>query len=103
MTVNSRLHNLDYLRGLAAASIMFYHFTTWSFGEYDADTLIRRIGIYGVAIFYVLSGLTLYHVYFKKLFITENIISFFKKTSTQNFPTSVACNAGNHCSKPGIT
>ncbi|MBL7840243.1 MAG: acyltransferase [Cyclobacteriaceae bacterium] len=86
MTVNSRLHNLDYLRGLAAASIMFYHFTTWSFGEYDADTLIRRIGIYGVAIFYVLSGLTLYHVYFKKLFITENIISFFKKRVLRIFP-----------------
>jgi len=86
MTVTSRLHNLDYLRGLAASSIMFYHFTTWSFGEYDADTLIRRIGIYGVAIFYVLSGLTLYHVYFKKLFITETLPSFFKKRVLRIFP-----------------
>jgi exopolysaccharide production protein ExoZ len=60
-----RLEGLDYLRGLAAFGIMCYHFTGWILGaqHVEADSVWTRIGIYGVAIFYILSGLTLYLVY----------------------------------------
>ncbi len=76
--INNRLHNLDYLRGLAAFGIMIYHYCSWEFGDFTSDTIMERIGIYGVAIFYVLSGLTLFHVYFEKLnFSKESIFSFF--------------------------
>lgn len=62
-----RLHNLDYLRGLAAFSIMLYHFQSWAIGSFTADTFWGRIGLYGVSIFYILSGLTLYLVNRKQL------------------------------------
>jgi len=72
----NRLHTLDYLRGLAAFSIMFYHFSTWTFGVYSSNNLLGRIGLYGVSIFYVLSGLTLFLVYFNK---NDSFIYFAKK------------------------
>ena len=85
--VNNRLHNLDYLRGLAAFGIMIYHYCSWELGDFSSDTIMERIGIYGVAIFYVLSGLTLFHVYFEKLhFSKESIFSFFKRRFFRIFP-----------------
>lgn len=85
--INNRLHNLDYLRGLAALGIMFYHYCSWELGDFSSDTIMERIGVYGVAIFYVLSGLTLFHVYFDKLdFSRKSIFSFFKKRVFRIFP-----------------
>lgn len=85
--INNRLHNLDYLRGLAAFGIMIYHYCSWEFGDFTSDTIMERIGIYGVAIFYVLSGITLFHVYFEKLnFSKESIFSFFKRRIFRIFP-----------------
>jgi exopolysaccharide production protein ExoZ len=83
----NRLFNLDYLRGLTAFGIMIYHYLTWSFGEFGADTFMGRVGVYGVSIFYVLSGLTLFYVYNNKMSLTfEDIISFFKKRIFRIFP-----------------
>ena len=62
----NRLYNLDYLRGIVAFGIMIYHYFLWTFGKFSADTFIGRLGIYGVSIFYVLSGLTLYYVYYER-------------------------------------
>lgn len=82
-----RLHNLDYLRGLAAFGIMVFHLTSWSFGKYPSETFMARVGIYGVSIFYVLSGLTLFHVYFHKLKPEfANVLTFFRKRIFRIFP-----------------
>jgi peptidoglycan/LPS O-acetylase OafA/YrhL len=62
-----RIASLDYLRGLAALGIMIYHLSTWTWGSYDSGSFLGRLGIYGVALFYVLSGLTLFHVYHQRL------------------------------------
>lgn len=76
----NRIYNLDYLRGLAAFGIMIYHYLTWSKGEYLSDTFLGKFGIYGVSIFYILSGLTLYYVYYEKMNISKNeLISYLKK------------------------
>lgn len=57
-----RIHSIDYLRGLMALSIVFYHFsisfTNW--GMADSGTLLGRLGIYAVSAFYVISGMALY-------------------------------------------
>src|SRR5262245_50221339 len=83
----NRLYNLDYLRGLAAFGIMVYHYLTWTLGEFPANHFMGRIGIYGVSLFYVLSGLTLFHVYHHKMRISlEDVISFFKKRIFRIFP-----------------
>jgi exopolysaccharide production protein ExoZ len=73
----NRYHNLDYLRGLAAFSIMIYHYLTWSYGVFDAGTFFGRIGLYGVSIFYILSGLTMALVYEKRMEVNRASISDF--------------------------
>lgn len=83
----NRLYNLDYLRGLAASGIMIYHYLSWTLGKFTADTFMGRLGIYGVSVFYVLSGLTLYYVYYEKMKPSkEDIVSFFKKRVFRIFP-----------------
>ncbi len=67
MNSDKRLYTLDYLRGFAAFAIMLYHYLGWAYGSFDAESFLGRVGVYGVSIFYVLSGLTLYHVYFDKM------------------------------------
>jgi exopolysaccharide production protein ExoZ len=82
-----RLVSLDYLRGFAALGIMIYHYSTWSFGKFDSETLLGKIGIYGVSIFYVLSGLTLYKVYYNKMKSTfTEIADFYVKRFFRIFP-----------------
>ena len=77
---SARLQNLDYLRGIVAFGIMIFHYSWWVFGnEFKADTFISRVGIYGVSIFYVLSGLTLFYVYNNKMDNTFKDFFFFAK------------------------
>src|SRR5687768_1826084 len=63
----TRINSLDYLRGLTAFGIMVFHFTSWTFGGYQAQDFLGRVGLYGVSVFYVLSGLILFLIYFRKL------------------------------------
>lgn len=81
----TRLIALDYLRGLAALGIVFYHYTSWSFKPYDSSTVMGRIGIYGVSVFYVLSGITLYHVY-NRFEGKQSVVAFFTKRVFRIFP-----------------
>lgn len=54
---------LDVLRGMAAFGIMIYHYATSTFGHFQASNPLGRFGVYGVSIFYILSGLTLTLIY----------------------------------------
>jgi peptidoglycan/LPS O-acetylase OafA/YrhL len=54
-----RFEPLDWLRGLLALSIMLYHLTTWDVTPLSADSLLGRLGVYGVSMFFVLSGLSI--------------------------------------------
>jgi exopolysaccharide production protein ExoZ len=60
-----------------ASAIMIYHHTIWTFGPMDASTTMGRLGIYGVSIFYVLSGLTLFLIYRNKFDSGLNSIAAF--------------------------
>jgi exopolysaccharide production protein ExoZ len=83
----NRLPFLDYLRGLAALGIMIYHYLVWTLGKFSSDSFMGRYGIYGVSIFYILSGLTLYHVYQVKFQFTKvDLLDFFKKRFFRIFP-----------------
>lgn len=55
----NRLESLDWLRGLLALSIMVYHLTGWKFYQPESSELLGRLGIYGVSMFFVLSGLSM--------------------------------------------
>lgn len=83
----TRIYSLDYLRGLAALAIMFFHLTSWTYGKYNSEDLMGRIGIYGVSVFYILSGLTLYLIYFNTLKPEwRNLITFGIKRTFRIFP-----------------
>ena len=82
-----RLHSLDYLRGLSALGIMVYHYTTWTWGELAPSSFLGRVGIYGVAIFYVLSGITLSYIYASHLTLSkEDLLDFYTKRFFRIFP-----------------
>jgi peptidoglycan/LPS O-acetylase OafA/YrhL len=87
MKPNNRLYSLDYLRGIAALGIMIYHLSWWIFGEVSPHSFLGKFGVYGVSIFYVLSGLTLYHVYFLKMQPSlSNLKDFFLKRFFRIYP-----------------
>lgn len=60
---SERIYSLDYLRGVAALAIMLYHYSFWMNNNANFYPLLNFIGLYGVSIFYLLSGLTLFNVY----------------------------------------
>jgi exopolysaccharide production protein ExoZ len=83
----TRIDNLDYLRGLAALGIMLFHYKIWAYGDGSSELFIERVGIYGVSIFYILSGLTLYSVYNGKFVAdTAHVLSFLKKRIARIYP-----------------
>ncbi len=83
----NRLYNLDYLRGLSAFGIMVYHYMGWAGGSFTSESFLGRLGVYGVSIFYVLSGLTLYYVYHKRMEPSKKqLITFAKKRFYRIFP-----------------
>ena len=59
----ARIEPLDWLRGALACAIMAYHVTGWSSASLDAGSVLGRLGIYGVTMFFVLSGLSMAIVY----------------------------------------
>ena len=65
---------------------MIYHYVSWSYGHLDAGSALGRLGIYGVSIFYVLSGLTLYLVYSEASLNTAQLKDFFIKRVARIFP-----------------
>ena len=54
-----RYEALDWLRGLLAASIMLYHLVSWDVAPQKAYTVLGRFGVFGVSMFFVLSGLSI--------------------------------------------
>ncbi|QOW49279.1 acyltransferase [Acinetobacter sp. YH12138] len=58
-----RYESLDWLRGLMALAIMIYHFMAWEFVQPQSGSLLGNFGVYGVSIFFVLSGLSMAIVY----------------------------------------
>lgn len=58
-----RFESLDWLRGLMAFAIMIYHLIAWKFAYPPSGNLLGNLGIYGVSIFFVLSGLSMAIVY----------------------------------------
>lgn len=91
MSVNTnqikRNNSIDYLRGLAACGIVCYHMYLFNFGEADSSSILAKVKIYGVAIFYVISGLTLSIVYLGKLEFTKSSIGeFYFKRAVRVIP-----------------
>jgi exopolysaccharide production protein ExoZ len=74
-----RIPSLDYLRGVMAISVMVYHYVVWSGVELSNDSILGKLGIYAVSIFYILSGLSLSIVYRGRISSGKNIGEFLIK------------------------
>jgi exopolysaccharide production protein ExoZ len=84
---SKRLYNLDYLRGLAALGIMAVHLSTLADGPLSTQSFPGRYGVYGVSVFYILSGLTLFFVYFDRIQLNRHDLgNFFLRRFVRIFP-----------------
>lgn len=66
-----RLYALDAMRGLCALALMLYHYLTWNGTDYF------QIGYFGVYIFFILSGFSMWYVYAGKPFDAGLVKHFF--------------------------
>ena len=86
--MKNRLIGLDWLRGFCAISIMFFHFG----GGYDKTNTLMKLGIYGVSIFFILSGLSMaivYNSFFKNI---NSYFDFFRRRIFRIVPLHfIAC------------
>lgn len=82
-----RIKELDYLRGMAAVGIMLYHYFKWLYIYQGAQSVIGRLSVYGVEIFYILSGITLYFIYHKSISLDKkSLLNYFAKRCFRIFP-----------------
>lgn len=72
-----RYESLDWLRGLMAFAIMIYHLVTWTLFHPESGSFLGNFGIYGVSIFFVLSGLSMAIVYHNFIKDIQSSIVFF--------------------------
>jgi len=76
-----RLHALDGLRGICAISIMFYHYCMVGY-----DLHFFQIGTFGVYIFFILSGFSLWYVYSPQAFSATSFHNFYVARFARLFP-----------------
>ena len=81
-----RVECLDYLRGLMALAVMIYHYVSWSIGTVGSESLLGKLGIYAVSMFYILSGLSMGLVYFGRMKTGNDVVSFSIKRIFRIFP-----------------
>ena len=86
-----RYESLDWLRGLMAVSIMIYHYITWKFGQLSSESLLGVLGIYGVSIFFVLSGLSMAIVYNRSIKDYKSSFIFFIRRLFRLLPLLWIC------------
>lgn len=83
----NRVAVLDYLRGLAALSVVLFHTDKWVHGAWNPSTLLGKCGIYAVSLFFILSGLSLTLAYKNKIHSWRtNFLPFWEKRFRRIFP-----------------
>ena len=90
-TGSDRIESLDYLRGIMALSVMIYHLTSWNLYHLDASTLLVRLGIYAVSIFFILSGLSIAIAYSHFIIDLKSSIAFYIRRIFRIWPLLWVC------------
>lgn len=76
------MDSLDIFRGFMALAVALYHFGYWfpvlEQGRFAADTA-KKIGVYGVEGFFVVSGFCFFHLYGAELLTASGARTFFVK------------------------
>lgn len=74
-----RINSIDYLRGILSLLIVFYHLRSWLLHDADSSTMIGVFGVYGVSIFYLISGSALFLAHKADSFSIRNLAIFYAK------------------------
>ena len=72
-----RINSIDHLRGCLSVGIVIYHLSAWFFGAPNPSGLLAKIGLYGVSIFFCISGAALYIAHHKDTINLRGLLSFF--------------------------
>ena len=75
-TESERIIGLDYLRGVCAVLVMLYHIRWEFYGPSPATDFLARMGVYAVAMFFVLSGISISISYSSRLTSLNNVMVF---------------------------
>ena len=75
-SIKPRLHGLDCLRGISALGVMVFHYASFYAGWPFAPSLLDKIGLYPVSVFYILSGLSLAIAYQDRLVRATDVLAF---------------------------
>lgn len=82
-----RIEAVDYLRGLFACAILVYHYTAAGFTPPPGiASLLAKLGLYGVAAFYVISGVSFGYVYRALPLTHDGLRSFYLKRGFRLLP-----------------
>ncbi len=84
-----RVYTIDYLRGLLALLVMIYHYGNW--GDLftpEASSFLTRNALYGVSLFFIISGFSLTVTYFHRFNRLEvaRITDYFFKRFARIYP-----------------
>lgn len=86
MSHHVRVRSLDSLRGLMALAVMAYHYAGAVFGAQGSDTVLGKLGIYAVSVFYILSGVSLAIVYREAIRSADSVLDYAVKRIFRIFP-----------------
>jgi len=81
--------SIDWLRGILALLIVTYHYSSWQqLFIPDSNSILSRIAIYGVSLFFIISGFSLGYTYLKKFnqLTLKKIKSFYFKRIARIYP-----------------
>ncbi|MBU1238787.1 acyltransferase, partial [Myxococcota bacterium] len=84
--MKNRIDSLDWLRGLLAVSILLYHIISWETGKLGSSSFLGKLGVYGVSMFFVLSGLSMALVYSHYIKDVRTSVFFFIRRIVRIWP-----------------
>jgi len=84
-----RIKTLDWLRGLMALAIMFFHIKIFMFSPAESSHILGKLGVYAVCIFFILSGLTIAYVYNKNMSSRKGLFTFYIKRIFRLYPLMI--------------
>ncbi len=88
-----RIEALDILRGLMALGLMIYHYAGWT-GLLEGPAgglLLKKIGLYGVEIFFCISGFSMFYVYGDMRGTLQDVRAFWLKRFFRIAPLYYGC------------
>ncbi|HAH8787751.1 TPA: acyltransferase [Escherichia coli] len=92
MNKKLRIESIDYLRGVMALCVAIYHFNSWTINNADAGSVLGRLGIYAVSIFFIISGMSMYLAYSNFTWNASGLKRFLLKRYLRLFPAYfIAC------------